>query len=108
MNQPTWYALTGVILFSMGIHAFVIRTHLVRRILAFNIMGSGVFLLLVAIAHRIPGAAPDPVPHALVLTGIVVSVSFTAFGLVLLKKIYAKTGKTALIDPTESTSDQTN
>lgn len=98
MNQATLYALTGVILFSMGLRAFILYAHLLRKILAFNVMGSGIFLLLVGIACRVPNAPPDPVPHALVLTGIVVSVSFTAFGLVLVRRIYAKTGNTQLSD----------
>ena len=98
MNQATLYALTGVILFSMGLRAFILYAHLLRKILAFNVMGSGIFLLLVGIASRVPNAPPDPVPHALVLTGIVVSVSFTAFGLVLVRRIYEKTGNTQLSD----------
>jgi len=106
MNQATLYALTGVMLFVMGLRAFLLYAHLLRKILAFNIMGSGIFLLLVGIAGRVPNAAPDPVPHALVLTGIVVSVSFTAFGLVLLRRIYAKTGKTQLTDRMEHTNTE--
>jgi multicomponent Na+:H+ antiporter subunit C len=59
-------------------------------------MGSGIFLLMVSIASRNPEGPPDPVPHALVLTGLVVAVSFTAFALVLTRRIYAETGKTRL------------
>ncbi|MDY0042109.1 MAG: cation:proton antiporter subunit C [Desulforhabdus sp.] len=106
MSQVTLYTLTGVILFFMGLRAFLLYAHLVRKILAFNVMGSGIFLLLVGIASRVPGAAPDPVPHALVLTGIVVSVSFTAFGLVLLRRIYAKTGKAHITTEMEDTDAQ--
>ena len=45
----------------------------------------GVFMMLVALASRTTGIAtrPDPVPHAMVLTGIVVAVSATALGLAL-------------------------
>ena len=39
---------------------------------------------------------PDPVPHAMVLTGIVVAVSATAFALVLARRIYSVTGSTRL------------
>lgn len=46
-------------------------------------MGGGVFHVLVAVAYRGLDTAPDPVPQALVLTGIVVAVSATAFALAL-------------------------
>ena len=39
--------------------------------------------ILVATAYRGPEVAADPIPHALVLTGIVVAVSATALGLAL-------------------------
>jgi multicomponent Na+:H+ antiporter subunit C len=96
VNQTALYALTGVILFSLGLRGFIIYGHLLRKVLAFNIMGSGIFLLLVSIAFRSSGPTPDPVPHAMVLTGIVVSVSFTAFALVLIRRIYARSGQTQL------------
>jgi multicomponent Na+:H+ antiporter subunit C len=45
-------------------------------------MGTGVFMVLVATAVS-DGRVADPVPHAMVLTGIVVAVSATAFSLAL-------------------------
>jgi len=56
-----------------------------RRILAFNIMGSGAFLVLVGLAQR--HGVVDPVPHAMVLTGIVVAVASTALALALGRRI---------------------
>jgi multicomponent Na+:H+ antiporter subunit C len=53
---------------------------------AANVVGAGIFLLLVALARR-AGDAPDPVPHALVLTGIVVAVSFTGLGVLLAARL---------------------
>lgn len=44
-------------------------------------MGAGVFHVLIAVAYRGLDTPPDPVPHALVLTGIVVAVSATALAL---------------------------
>jgi multicomponent Na+:H+ antiporter subunit C len=87
------YTLMGIALISLGLHGLIARAHLLRKILAVNVMGSGVFALLVALARRTPGSAPDPVPHALVLTGIVVAVSATAFALALTCRIQEKTGK---------------
>lgn len=96
MSQFHVYGLTGVILFGLGLYGLIAHPHLIRKILAFNIMGSGSFLLLVAIALRAPGPTPDPIPHALVLTGIVVSVSATALSLALIRRIHTETGRSSL------------
>jgi multicomponent Na+:H+ antiporter subunit C len=108
MNPVLVYALAGVALFSLGLYALIWQEHLLRKILAFNIMGSGVFLVLVAMARRQPGSPPDPVPHALVLTGIVVAVSATAFALSLACRIHAETGQARLPedDSPSASSDQ--
>ncbi len=93
MSQFSLYALISMLLFTIGLYGFIAHAHLVRKILAMNIMGSGIFLLLISAARRDPEALPDPVPHAMVLTGIVVTVSFTAFALALTRRIYAETGQ---------------
>lgn len=94
------YAFAGIGLFLVGLHGLIVYAHLLRKILALNVMGSGVFLVLVALARR-AGQAPDPVPHAMVITGIVVAVSATALALVLLRRLKEKTGRTEL--PEEQT-----
>ena len=96
MNTVFLYALVGVGLFTLGLYALIVHTHLLRKILAVNVMGSGVFLVLVALGGRTPGASPDPVPHAMVITGIVVAVSATALALALLLRVRAETGRTRL------------
>ncbi len=73
MSAGLIYAVTGVSLFSLGLYGLIVHEHLVRKIMAFNIMGSGTFLVLVGLSQR--AGAIDPVPQALVLTGIVVAVS---------------------------------
>ena len=95
MSQYLWYALVGAGLFSIGLLGLVSYHHLLRRILALNVMGSGVFLIFVALAKR-AGTAPDPVPHAMVLTGLVVSVSATALGLVLIDRLQRRYGRPVL------------
>ena len=64
--------------------------NLLRRILAFNLMGSGIFLVLVGLAQRQDHV--DPVPQAMVLTGIVVAVAATALALALVRKLHALSG----------------
>jgi multicomponent Na+:H+ antiporter subunit C len=92
------YSLTSIALFCLALYALVVYPHLLRKILALNVMGSAVFLLLAAVAHRNRLDVPDPVPHAMVLTGIVVAVSATAFALALARRIHAETGETSLPD----------
>lgn len=86
VGQIELYTLSGVAIFAVCLYAVIARTHLVRKVLAINMMGSSVFLLLVALALR-GSETPDPVPHAMVLTGIVVAVSATAFALALLRRM---------------------
>jgi multicomponent Na+:H+ antiporter subunit C len=90
------YALAGVGLFGLGLHGLIVYSHLVKKILAINVAGAGVFLFLVAMADQTSGLLPDPVPHAMVLTGIVVAVSATALALALACRIHQLTGTVQL------------
>lgn len=94
MSTGLLFALAGVALFALGMAGVVLIGHLLRRILAFNLMGSGACLVLVGLAQR--NDAPDPVPQAMVLTGIVVAVAATALALALTRKLHALTGKLEL------------
>ena len=84
------YGLTGCLIVGLGLRSALLRASLIQRVLAVNVMGAGVFMLLIAIAYRGPGLPPDPVPHALVLTGIVVAVSATALALALIRRLHAE------------------
>lgn len=97
LTPETLYLVGGAVLFGLGAHALVARSHLILKVLAVNVMGSGVFMVLLAAAAR-AGGEPDPVPHALVLTGIVVAVSATAFALALILRVKAVTGQACLAD----------
>lgn len=98
MSAPILYALVGVGLFSLGLYGLIVHVHLLRKILALNIMGNGVFMVLVALAKRTGEAQPDSVPHAMVITGIVVAVSATALALTLMLKLTEETGRAELGD----------
>jgi multicomponent Na+:H+ antiporter subunit C len=90
------YAMAGVVLFVLGLYGLAVHPHLLRKLIAFNIAGSGVFLALVGLPQV--SGMPDPVSQALVLTGIVVAVSATAFGLALMRRLHQLTGATRLED----------
>lgn len=98
MSAATHYALLGVGLFSIGLYAVIAHAHLLRKILAINVIGSGIFLVFVALTQRIDDAPADVVPQAMVITGIVVAVSATALALVLMLKLVATTGSADLPD----------
>jgi multicomponent Na+:H+ antiporter subunit C len=87
MTAQFLYGGAGMVLFVLGIWSFLVHEPLVRKLIALNIMGGGVFHVLIAIAYRGDDTAPDPVPHALVLTGIVVAVSATALALALGRRL---------------------
>lgn len=94
MTSGLVLALAGVALFALGAAGVLLLAELMRRILAFNIMGSGAFLVLVGLAQR--NDVPDPVPQAMVLTGIVVAVAATALALALVRRYQALSGRTEL------------
>ncbi|MEO1199572.1 MAG: NADH-quinone oxidoreductase subunit K [Pseudomonadota bacterium] len=100
MTATMAYATAGIGLFVLGLYALSAYTHLLRKVIALNIMASGIFLVFGAIAHRAPGQGADPVPHALVITGVVVAVSATALALALMLRIQAETGQPRLPDET--------
>ena len=93
--QRLFVLLSLVVMF-----ALLVTPHLLRKILALNVMSSGVFLVLIALARPNPSPAQtgtiDPVPHALVLTGLVVAVSATALALALTCRYHAATGQVTL------------
>ena len=94
MTPETLYALTGALLFAGGIAGLVLQSHLLRKVLAFNIMGSGAFLALVGLSQR--AGAPDPVAQAMVLTGIVVAIASTGLALALARRLLNLTGRMRL------------
>lgn len=96
MSQALLFALTGIGLFVIGLHALIVRTHLLHKILAFNVMGSGVFLVLAALSGRTATESLDPVPQAMIITGIVVAVAATALALALMLRVVGATGRATL------------
>lgn len=100
--MTTWlvYAMLGAVLFGIGLYGLIARAHLLRRILSFNVAGSGIFLLFGATGARVADApfhlGTDPVPQALIITGIVVSFSASAFAIALVGRIFDLSGRAAL------------
>lgn len=98
MNAITIFGLCAAALVGLGIFGLIVNPQPLRKILAINILGSGVFLMFGVIARR--GAAAclggDPVPQAMVITGIVVAFSATALAVALLLRLVLVSGAATL------------
>ncbi len=87
ISQQLLFSLGGIGLFAIGLRATLLHQMLITRLLALNVCGAGVFLIFIAISYRGTLQAADSIPHALVLTGIVVAVSATAMALALGRRL---------------------
>lgn len=89
MSPTTLFGLCSAALVGIGLYGLLTDPRLLRKIIAFNLVGSGVFLLFGAVARRgaAAGLVGDPVPQALVITGIVVAFSATALAVALLLRL---------------------
>ena len=102
------YYVAAVVLFGIGFLTLFLHPNLFKKIIGMNLMDTAVFLFLASMGYVEGGVAPiitpgteqtyiNPVPGGLVLTGIVVAVSTSAFALALTQRLYRKYG-TANLD----------
>jgi len=100
MTPSVLAGLVGAALVGVGLYGLIIHPHPLRKLLAFNLIGSGVFLVFGIIARRgaAAGFAFDPVPQALVITGIVVAFAASAVAVALILRLAAEAGSVTL-DP---------
>jgi len=97
INFPYFVA---IILFSMGTLIVLTQTNLIKKVIGINIMETAIFLFFITVGNIHGGVPPifdplnpdiiyvNPLPSVLMLTGIVVSFSVTAFALALIVKLY--------------------
>ena len=91
----------AMLLFVIGFSNLLLQKNLIRKIIGLNIMDTAVYLFLALKGYIEGRKAPivvdgvqsmeayvNPIPSGLVLTGIVVSVSVTAFLLALTCRLY--------------------
>ena len=98
MSVPMLYGLCSAVLVGLGLFGLIANPWPLRKILAFNLIGSGVFLLFGVIARRgaAVGFGGDPVPQALVITGLVVAFAGTALAVALLLRLVDETRRGTL------------
>jgi len=112
MTADVLFGLAGAVLVGLGLYGLVADPLPLRKLLAFNMLGGGVFLVFGVVARRgaAAGLGGDPVPQALVITGLVVAFAATALAVALLRLLFERTGQTLLDPHAEESShpDQTN
>ncbi|WP_205738374.1 NADH-quinone oxidoreductase subunit K [Billgrantia endophytica] len=74
---------SGQVLVGLGLWAFALHRHLLRRLLAFNIIGTGIFLVLMTLV----GEAATAAGHGLVMTGLMVALLGTVLGALLIRRL---------------------
>ena len=98
-----YYEAVAVILFGIGFATLLLHRNLIKKIIGLNVMDTAVCLFLAAKGYIEGRAVPivvngvqdveayiNPIPTGLILTGIVISVSMTAFALSLIVKLHKK------------------
>jgi multicomponent Na+:H+ antiporter subunit C len=98
MSVETLFALAACGLVGIGLYGLIAQPHPLRKLVAFNVMGSGVFVIFGALAKRggAAGLAADPVPQALLITAIVVAFAATAMTVALLLRLIESTDSASL------------
>jgi multicomponent Na+:H+ antiporter subunit C len=98
MSAPTLFGLCAAVLVGLGLYGLIVNPQPLRKILAFNLIGNGVFLLCAIIARRgaAEGMGGDPVPQALLITAIVVAFSASALAVALLLRLFEEAGSVTL------------
>lgn len=99
---------TGFGLILIGLTAILLHRNILRMIIGFSLMDSGIAIVLVSLGYVTGGTAPimdadlpvagavqkvvDPIPSALTVTAIVIGLSVTAVMLAYAVRLYRRHG----------------
>lgn len=99
-----YHYVAAMLLFCIGLYTVIVRRNIIKKLIGLNIMETAVFFFYISLGYmdngiapiRVGGAQPgqmvNPIPQALILTGIVVAVSVTALALSLVILLYRQYG----------------
>lgn len=97
-----YYDIAAMIIFGIGVCLLLLNKNMIKKLLGFDLMDAATFIFLTSkgfvagnrfapiIENGITSYSQyiSPIPTGLVLTGIVVGVSSTAFALALIYRLY--------------------
>ena len=95
-----------VVLLAIGLYGMLGKRNLLKKLIGMNIFQTAIFLFFIEGATKLGGSVPvidemlgtepakyiNPLPHVLILTGIVVGISLTGVALTFLIVIYRTHG----------------
>ncbi len=94
-------------LFLVGLFGLITRKHIIKIFISISIMESSLFLMFIGLTYRVDSIAPiidevhkdvnimnDPIPHAMILTAIVIAMAVLSLGVSFAIEYYKLTGKT--------------
>lgn len=99
-----YHYAAAMVLFCLGLYTVIVRRNIIKKLIGLNIMETSVFFFYISLGYldggiapiRVGGADPsrmvNPIPQALILTGIVVAVSVTALALAMVILLYRQYG----------------
>jgi multicomponent Na+:H+ antiporter subunit C len=91
------------LLLTIGLYGMLMKRNLVKKVIGLSIFQSAIILFFIVLAYKTGGTVPDfdqrlgdenaaayinPLPHALMLTAIVVGVATVGVALALLIRVY--------------------
>lgn len=117
-NNPQIIKLIVIIgsmsLFFVGVFGLLTSRHILKIFMSIAIMETSLFLLFIGLMHKQSLLAPilsdtskgfenmnDPIPHAMILTAIVIAMAVLALGVSFAIEYYKLTGKTSIDEMTE-------
>ena len=117
-NQPEIIKVVVTIgsmaLFFVGLFGLLTQKHLIKIFMSIAIMESSLFLLFIGLMYEKSFLAPilakggsgfsnmnDPIPHAMILTAIVIGMAVLALGISFSIEYYKLTGRTGIDEMTE-------
>ncbi len=101
-------------LFFVGLFGLLTQKHFIKIFMSIAIMETALFLLFIGLMYKKSFIAPilsgtqttftnmnDPIPHAMILTAIVIGMAVLALGVSFAIEYYKLTGKTGIDEMTE-------
>ncbi len=101
-------------LFLVGLFGLLTRKHLIKIFMSISIMEASVFLFFIGMSYKVNSVAPimssldtdiktmnDPIPHAMILTAIVIAMAVLALGVSFAIEYYKLTSKTSVDEMNE-------